>query len=249
MPGTPFPWPEGRKCAVSLTFDDARASQLDAGLPILDRHGIRATFYVSLGPLQARAADWKRAAASGHELGNHTASHPCSGNFPWARSNALEEYTLDRMEAELRDADAAIASVTGSKPRSFAYPCGQTFVGKESSRQSYIPLIGKRFSAGRGFLWETHAHPAYGDLAHLPAVWCDNVAVDALLPRLDAALADGGWLILAGHDVAPEPGYHHTLTSTLDPFCGRLAAGSSEIWTAPVAEIADWVRSRRNPDR
>lgn len=245
MPETPFPWPEGKRCAVSLTFDDARDSQLDAGLPILDRHGITATFYVSLAPFKARAAEWKRASDSGHEIGNHTASHPCSGNFPWARKNALEDYTLERMTRELDEAGRAIEAVTGRPARSFAYPCGQTFVGRESSRQSYIPLIASKFAAGRGFLWETHAHPSYGDLAHLPAVWCDNIPVDALLPRLDGALADGGWLILAGHEVAPVAGYHNTLTATLDAFCGRLAKSSADVWTAPVAGIADWIRTHR----
>ena len=40
-------WFPGRaKAAVSVTFDDARPSQLDRGIPILDRHGVRGTFYV-----------------------------------------------------------------------------------------------------------------------------------------------------------------------------------------------------------
>ncbi len=245
MAAAPFPWPDGKRCAVSLTFDDARESQLHTGIPLLDRHGLKATFYVSLGPFRERAADWQRAATAGHEIGNHTVSHPCSGNFPWARLNALEDFTLDRMDHELREANAAIAAVTGAAPKTFAYPCGQTFVGRERTRRSYIPLISHLFAAGRGFLQETHAHPEWCDLAHLPAAWCDNVPVEALVPRLDAALADGGWLILAGHEVASQPGYHNTLTTTLDDFCGRLTQRSSEIWTAPVAEISDWVRNHR----
>ena len=40
-----FAWPHGRACALSLTFDDARASQLAVGLPILRAHGVRASFF------------------------------------------------------------------------------------------------------------------------------------------------------------------------------------------------------------
>ena len=34
-----FSWPEGKHAAISLTFDDARISQVDNGLPILDEYG------------------------------------------------------------------------------------------------------------------------------------------------------------------------------------------------------------------
>jgi hypothetical protein len=31
-----FTWPEGKQIAISLSFDDARASQVDAGTALLD---------------------------------------------------------------------------------------------------------------------------------------------------------------------------------------------------------------------
>ena len=37
-------WPEGKTAALSLTFDDARLSQVDQGLPLLDSYGVKATF-------------------------------------------------------------------------------------------------------------------------------------------------------------------------------------------------------------
>ena len=40
-----FKWPEGKKMAISLTFDDARLSQADLGIPLLDKYGVKATFY------------------------------------------------------------------------------------------------------------------------------------------------------------------------------------------------------------
>ncbi|HXI40557.1 MAG TPA: hypothetical protein VNH83_11290, partial [Bryobacteraceae bacterium] len=31
-----FHWPDGKRVAVSLSFDDARASQVDVGIPLFD---------------------------------------------------------------------------------------------------------------------------------------------------------------------------------------------------------------------
>src|SRR5690349_20329548 len=92
----PFAWPDGKRAAVSLSFDDARPTQVDAGLPILDRYGVKATFYLSPPNVAQRQEAWRNAAAHGHEMGNHTLTHPCTGNFPWSRTNALEDKTLEQ---------------------------------------------------------------------------------------------------------------------------------------------------------
>ena len=47
-----FPWPEGKRFALSLSFDDARASCLDHGIPLLNTHGVKATFYVLPHPVE-----------------------------------------------------------------------------------------------------------------------------------------------------------------------------------------------------
>lgn len=72
----PFPWPDGKRAALSLSFDDARLSQPDVGIPLLDQYGVKATFYVQPGPLDERLAGWKKAVAdgrwlilAGHEIG------------------------------------------------------------------------------------------------------------------------------------------------------------------------------------
>ena len=44
---TAFGWPEGKKMALSLSFDDARFSQVDKGIPLLNSYGVTGTFYVS----------------------------------------------------------------------------------------------------------------------------------------------------------------------------------------------------------
>src|SRR5438874_1279094 len=96
-----FQWPAGKRAAVSLTFDDARASQVLQGLQILDAHDVKATFYVHVPAMSKQLDRWKSAVANGHEIGNHTLRHPCSANFRFARENPLENYTLPRIEDDL----------------------------------------------------------------------------------------------------------------------------------------------------
>jgi peptidoglycan-N-acetylglucosamine deacetylase len=43
--GSGHTWPRDKRAGLSLTFDDARPSQVDSGTPIRDWYGIKATFY------------------------------------------------------------------------------------------------------------------------------------------------------------------------------------------------------------
>ena len=147
------PWPGAAHAALSLTFDDARSTQINVGIPILNEYGFRGTFFVSFHATEERLVEWKAAAVSGHEIGNHTMTHPCSGcyDFVRERGNALEDYDLEKMAVDIDDASAWIEDRFGSRPTSFAYPCGQTFVGRGTMTRSYVPLIAERFLAGRLF--------------------------------------------------------------------------------------------------
>lgn len=240
----PFPWPDGKRAAVSLSFDDARPSQLEAGLPVLDRHGVRATFYVTLGAMEERLDDWRRAADRGHEIGNHTLSHPCSGNFLWSRAKALEDYTLERMEAELVGASAQIEQRTGRAPGTFAYPCGQKFVGRGEGARSYVPLVARHFRAGRGFRDEAVNDPAYFDPSQTAGIDFDGLSVAASREWIERALQQGGWLVLAGHDVG-DAGRQTVLRPTLEAICQLSQDPASGLWIDTVEAVATWVQNRR----
>src|SRR4051794_37830669 len=122
-------WPDGARAALSISFDDARPSQPRVAAPLFDRLDVRATFFVLPEPLSRERAAWRDMVAAGHEIGNHTASHPCSGNFPWSRGRALERLTVGDIAGEVDDAERRIEDSVGVTPTVFAYPCGQTFVG------------------------------------------------------------------------------------------------------------------------
>jgi peptidoglycan/xylan/chitin deacetylase (PgdA/CDA1 family) len=244
MTEKPFTWPNGARAALSLTFDDARYSQVDIGLPILDRYGVKATFYVSLRPFLERVDEWRAAVANGHEAANHTVRHPCSGNFVWSRKNALEDYTLERMEAEILEANAAIFDAIGTTPTTFAYPCGQRFVGRGEATRSYIPVIARNFLAGRGFPDEHANDPIWCDLAQVGGMRADNTPLEKLRKAIDEALALGHWLILVAHEVGGDA--HQTmLAEVLEALCERTTHQNTEIWTDTVTNVAAHIRQAR----
>ena len=237
-----FPWPEGKRCAVSLSYDDARPSQLEIGIPILDSFDLRATFYVCLPEIRAARDAWRAAIARGHEVGNHTVNHPCSGNYFWCKTH-LENYTLEKMERELIDAQQAIRETLGVTPSTFAYPCGNKFVGTGERTHSYVPQVSRHFLAGRGFRDETPANPLLCDLAQLPGVDSDRHPFDVLKTWIDRTIERGHWICFVSHDV------HPTLPQSIKPdtlkqICEYLKA-KDEVWTDTIETIARHVTQGR----
>lgn len=240
----PLAWPGGARMALSLSFDDGRESQVDRGLDVLARHQARATFFVVPAAVERRLAGWKRAVAAGHEIGNHSLTHSCSGNFLFAREKALEDHTVERMREELVQANARIAALLGVTPRTFAYPCGQTFVGRGRQTRSYVPVVAELFLAGRGWLDEAPNDPTYIDLAQTTGVEMDGKAWADLHPVIDDARRAGAWLVLAGHDIG-DSGRQTTRVDTLDALLAYARAPDSGIWVATVADAAEVVAKSR----
>ena len=243
-PGKRFTWPEGKKMGLSLTFDDARLSQIDSGIPLLDLYGVKATFYVSPGSMLKRTEEWKKAVQNGHDIGNHSVYHPCSGNFTWSRSKALEDYTLDRMMTELDSAGRLIEKVLGIHPVSFAYPCGQTFIGRGVNVQSYVPLIAFMFESGRGWLNEAPNDPLYCDLSQLNASELDGKSFGQILKLIETAQSNGQWLILAGHEMNEE-GVQTSQLKTIEAICKFATDTVNKIWIDNVHNVASYIKYRR----
>ncbi len=239
-----FNWPEGKRAALSLTFDDARVSQAQVGIPLLDRYGVKATFYVSPAPLQAHLPAWKQTLANGHEIGNHSLHHPCTGNFSFARDKALEDYTLAQMERELKEANRVIESALGVRPTTFAYPCGQKFIGRGTHLQSYVPLVARMFRAGRGWMDEAANDPAFCDPAQLLGMELDGLDFPAARKLIDDAATNGAWLVFAGHEIGTG-GRQTTRTDTLEAICQYAQDPNNGIWIDTVQNIVRYVAEAR----
>jgi peptidoglycan/xylan/chitin deacetylase (PgdA/CDA1 family) len=228
----------GRRGAVSLTFDDGTANQLDHAVPPLEERGLRGTFYLNprASVMEEHVSEWRSVAASGHEIGNHTLSHPCPGSITIGRR--LEDLTLDDIEADIVAAGDQLKALAPNQAEwSFAYPCYATYVGRGRNRRSYVPVVAEHFLAGRaggevGFAND----PTDLDLAALVATPVERLSADEIILLVDRLTGSGRWLILVFHDIEGEvlPVSKSEYARVLD----FLASRAETVLTAPVIEIA-----------
>jgi peptidoglycan/xylan/chitin deacetylase (PgdA/CDA1 family) len=242
-----FEWPGGRLGAISLTFDDGMRSQLEVAAPLLERHGLCGTFYVNpRDNYREQLAPWGAVAAAGHEIGNHTVSHPCSKGFSFISQQGrrgLEELSWEEMAAEIATAKQRLDEMFPTQGRvSFAYPCYQPFVGRGENRRSYVPLVVEQCIAGRG-RGERANDPHYCDLGYLWSWPCERMTGAEMVGLVEQTIADGRWGILTFHGV--HEGHLSVGEGELGELCAHLQRNAERVWTAPVAEVAAWVAPRQ----
>jgi peptidoglycan/xylan/chitin deacetylase (PgdA/CDA1 family) len=115
---------------IALTFDDGPSDCTTKVLELLDRHGVKATFFMVGTEVERHPAIGERVRDAGHELGVHSMSH------------------LDHAEgseaalADVRDGAATIERAIGVELKLFRAPYGH-FVPvtlSESERRGWIPV-------------------------------------------------------------------------------------------------------------
>ncbi len=117
---------------VWLTIDDGpNARDTPAILELLSRHQARATFFVIGKNVDAHRDLVWRAHREGHQIGNHTYSHPSA--FFWALGPRATR-------REIEQGSAAISAATGAPPAIFRSPVGMTnpFVHRALGAQRLI---------------------------------------------------------------------------------------------------------------
>lgn len=179
---------------LTLSFDDTPDSSADIGAAILERHGVRGTYFISAGLMGDQShlgryaeADHLRAlAAAGHEIACHTYSHLDCG-----RSSGAE------ITADIDLNQAALTALGLPPSTTFAYPYGD--VSPQAKR-----VLKDRYSAARAL---HHGLVTSGtDMNQAPAVGIEGDDGERIAADwIDRAKAETGWLILYTHDVRPQP--------------------------------------------
>jgi peptidoglycan/xylan/chitin deacetylase (PgdA/CDA1 family) len=240
-------WPGDRLAAISLTFDDAMNTQLDNVAPILKKHQLTGTFFVSTGrsAWTARKKDWQQLATDGNEIGNHTVNHPCLLKEIEPHS---QDYTPEMMEAEVRDATVEIVKTIGShRGLVFAYPCGNTSFGppREQARNQalYLTYVSHYAFAARGYETGGAQDPDDMNILTIRDVGItEGKDFGSLLHMTEAAVAANNWGVYCFHGVGGE--WLAIKAEALDELAGYLER-HSEIWTTSFGDAVRYIQERK----
>lgn len=235
------PW-NGKRAAVVLTYDDALNVHLDHAVPALDSLKLKGTFYLigQSGAVDKRIPEWRKAAAKGHELGNHTLFHPCAGGAgrSWITSeNDLRNYTVARMVNEMRLNNTLLKSIDGKTGRTFAYACGDMKIGDTF----YMEQMKGEFTGARGV--RSEMPPITGvDLLNVPSYMINGQSGEELIALVKEAMANSRLLVFLFHGVGGEHALNVSLEahSTLLHF---LKKNEKEVWVAPMTEVATYIKN------
>ena len=228
----------GRKAAVVLTYDDALEVHLDHAIPALDEHGFKGSFYLSAAfpGSKNRIDDWRKAALSGHELGNHTLYHPCDASQPgrsWVSPiNDLSKYTTEEITREVEMTNVFLEALDGKKERTFAYTCGDTEVGEGS----FIEAIKGQFVALRGTVGLLN-HQQDMDLTNVNCYVINNDNAGQLEEWAEKAKRENALMVVLFHGV----GGGHNINTDLDKhnaFLDYLKKNESDFWVTTMLEAA-----------
>jgi peptidoglycan/xylan/chitin deacetylase (PgdA/CDA1 family) len=215
-------YPGNAQAALTITCDDGYLDQYTLALPMLDRLGLPATFFVNPGAVADDAAveaktlswaRWREVAASGHEIGNHTVTH--------ADLRKLGKDTV-AIEREVIEAKRMLEEKLGVKVESFAYPFDAR-------------------SAAAGRVVEEHHVAVRGKCDFLGH---DDMDGAAALAALDQAVRDGAWKVVCLHAV--ETGFaplgRNDLTGYLEHAARQREQGKLAI--ATLARLTKYARQR-----
>ena len=175
--------------AIALTFDDGPSESTPELLTILDAYRAPATFFQCGVNVRRLPAIAKEVAVRGHEIGNHTDTHP-----------RLDFKSREFIRRELTAAQESIQLATGLRPTYFRSPYGVRWFGLgEAQRQ--LNLMGVMWTTiALDWKWPVDRvvsrllagarngaifclHDGRGTLAH-PDVQVTLETVQQLLPKL-----------------------------------------------------------------
>ena len=112
-PAAPAPTPTTGNKVIALTFDDGPGPYTAHLLDILDQYGAKATFFLIGSKVSGQASVARSIQARGHQLGNHSWSHP-----------ELPKLSVDQIAGEIDRTNEAIRQATGVKPTILRPPYG-----------------------------------------------------------------------------------------------------------------------------
>jgi peptidoglycan/xylan/chitin deacetylase (PgdA/CDA1 family) len=240
-----FEWPDGKKAAVCMTYDDGILSHLEHAIPDLNAAGYRGTFYLQGTNLRPElVSGWREAATQGHELGCHSLFHPCSGDFDWVPDEYVtEDYTLRRIIDEMKVMNQFLYAVDGKLDRTYGYPCH----GKEVGGISYVDSLSRSglFTGARDGFSKEPVSPQNVNIFDIPSMTVtDEVPLEKTLAYIKGAVDKGSLAVFCFHGIGDD--YMVTSRDYHQQIIDFLKENEDQIWVATMVEITSFLSAQES---
>ncbi len=210
---------------VTLSFDDAWASQYTNALPVLQKSGLPATFYLisdvirnnSNFPGYMTPGMATTIANLGYEIADHTISHP-----------DLVTLTNAQINNEIIGSRTYLQNLTGKAVTTIAYPYGSV----NAKVKNLTAAAG--YAAGRG-VDDSQLNTGTSDKYNLFSQCIENTtSLASIKSWIDRAKANKQWYILCFHQIGSTPDQFNIPTSEFQQILDYIK--STGIRTVTVAQ-------------
>lgn len=201
---TPTPFNHG---LVSVTFDDGWSNQYTNGFPLLNKYGLKATFYIISGELNDQPdymsiTQIKNLQNAGNEIASHSVSHP-----------DLTTLSQANLISEMSQSQITLQNTFGVPVVNFAYPFG--------AYNANTIAVGKQYYRSQRSVNQGLNTKDNFDITTLKIYEVDsNISQAQVQGWIQTAIAQNAWLILVYHEIAITP---------IDP--------SNELYTTQPADL------------
>jgi len=224
------------EAVVTITFDDGWESAYTEGLPVLEKYGIKTTYYI-LGntfddPQYMSEAQVKSLQRAGHEIAAHTMSHP-----------DLTSLTEDKLEWELSESNRILTEKFGPI-HNFATPLGASNTSVVTHTQKYFRSL--RNTAGDP---ETMGDNDINLCATLKPYDLnaytvrDTTTSEDIQKQIDYVKQRGGWLILTYHQLGKHDSHWAIDQNKLDEQMKLVR--DSGVRTATMQQTLDAIQQEK----
>lgn len=219
----------GKRAALSITFDDGLQCQALLAAPELDKRDFRGTFFIVSRNVERDAAAWLNVAKR-HEIGSHSLNH-----WKPSRHPDIESFRRDCIESKRILEQAYSVPVT-----SFAWPYAL-------STPEYRAACAETYKAGRGghgspgaLIISNQASMKNG-IFDVPAFNTCAGNIHGIPEKIENALDQGGWLTLMLHGVGDDTQFDNITLADFSSLLDFLKR-KKDLWVAPYGEVASVAR-------
>jgi peptidoglycan/xylan/chitin deacetylase (PgdA/CDA1 family) len=238
-------WPDGKKAAIVLTYDDGLETQLKIAVPQLDSAQLTATFFLT-GDIDTKTIpEWRALSKKGYELANHTIYHPCASTND--NPVASDNYTVYGMIREIEIMNHFLFAVDGKTTRTYAYPCTETTVG---GGKSYVDSLRKyglvKYARVGGDVDAVITDFKHLDPFQVPSYGLEDHATGAqLIAFVKRVQQKGGMGIVMLHGIGGD--YITISAAAHQQLVDYLKENKKEIWVTTFQQAMDYATQVTRP--